>query len=174
MTPAVDYADSFDKTLAGEYKVNASDGLNLRTGPNKSIVTNIPNGKTVINYGYYTDASDGRWMLVMYGNEKGFVFAKYLQKIGASPSSTTNIDVPINTGGKLNTTKKSSGKVDTDALQVRVWAGKQYAPLKSIPVIYRGRQVDICDAIKADDGSKWYYIKIDNNIYGFVSAKYIK
>ena len=170
--PTVDYADSLDKALAGEYKVKADDGLNLRTGPNKTIITNIPNGKTVINYGYYTDTKDGRWLLVMYGSEKGFVSAKYVQKIESKKE--TIIDVPINTSGKLNTTKKFSGKVNTDALQVRVWAGKQYAPLKSIPVIYKGKQVDICDAVKANDGSKWYYIKINNSIYGFASSKYIK
>lgn len=72
-----------------------------------------------------------------------------------------------------NKTSKRIGIVTADALYVRSGPGANYSTLKSIPIIYKNDKVDICDEISTNNG-KWYYIKINNSIYGFCSAKYIK
>ena len=82
-TVKVDYAASFKKSLAGTYKVTASDGLNLRAGAgtNKSIIEVIPKGKKVTCYGYYTAVSGVKWYLVAYKTHTGFVSSQYLKKV---------------------------------------------------------------------------------------------
>ena len=59
-------------------------------------------------------------------------------------------------------------------LNVRSWAGMSYPNIKSVPYLKYGTTVEICDTIKAADGSDWYYVLIDGRIYGFVSADYIR
>lgn len=75
---------------------------------------------------------------------------------------------------KLNRTPKFIGVV-TGAyyLNVRVWAGKEYDNLKSIPVIKEGTEVEVCDTVKDKNKQNWYYVRIKGTTYGFVSAKYI-
>lgn len=72
-----------------------------------------------------------------------------------------------------NKTSKRIGIVTADALYVRSGPGINYSTLKSIPIIYKNNKVDICDEVSTSNG-KWYYIKINNSIYGFCSANYIK
>ena len=54
--PKIAYAEKYDGGIAGAYKVKASDGLNMRTGPgtNYEIVQTIQKGTVVRNYGYYS------------------------------------------------------------------------------------------------------------------------
>ena len=66
------------------------------------------------------------------------------------------------------------GKVTANTLNVRTWAGTEYAQLKSYTTLAKGNLVDVCDTIKAKDGASWYYIRIAGKYFGFVSAKYIK
>jgi len=83
---ATDPAKSFDKSLAGTYKVTASIGLNVRNGAgtNKSIMVAIPKGTKVQNYGYYTSVSGVKWLYIQftYRNVKytGFASGQYLAK----------------------------------------------------------------------------------------------
>ena len=42
-----------------------------------------------------------------------------------------------------------------------------FSPLKY------GTSIDVCDSIKASDGSTWYYIKYKGK-YGFVHSAYVK
>ena len=81
-TVKVDYAASSNKSLAGTYKVTATDGLNLRAGAgtNKSIITAIPYGGKVTCYGYYTAVNGVKWYLVAYKTYTGFVSSQYLSK----------------------------------------------------------------------------------------------
>lgn len=74
----------------------------------------------------------------------------------------------------LNETPQWVGKCTADSLHVRSWAGTENPDIKSWPRLGKGNLVDVCDTVKASDGSDWYYIRIDGRIYGFVSAKYIK
>lgn len=60
-------AQSFDASAAGTYIVQASE-LNVRdgAGTDKKILTAIPKGKEVYNYGYYTKLNGSRWMYVEF------------------------------------------------------------------------------------------------------------
>lgn len=74
----VDPAKSFNKNIAGQYKVTASVGLHLRVGAGitkKSILV-MPKNAVVTNYGYYT----GSWYLVKYGTKTGFCSSSYLKR----------------------------------------------------------------------------------------------
>lgn len=86
--------------------------------------------------------------------------------------TTTEINAP-STGGTLNRTPKWVGKVTASSLNVRTWAGKENGNIKSWPSLEKGNLVDVCDSVKAKDGSLWYYIRIDGRIYGFVHSRYI-
>ena len=83
-TKKVASAQSFSKSIAGTYKVKASDGLNMRYKPGDTSKSNliliIPNGKSVVNYGYYTTVNGVKWYLVTYKDTPGFVSSQYLVK----------------------------------------------------------------------------------------------
>lgn len=78
----VDYAQSYSKSLAGTYKVTASDGLNVRTGAGtgKAKITVMPKGAKCQCYGYYTTAGGVKWLLIVYNGQEGFASSQYLQK----------------------------------------------------------------------------------------------
>lgn len=82
---AKDAAKSFDKTVAGTYKVTAS-ALNVRTGAGtgKAIMIAIPKGTKVKCYGYYTTVLGRKWLYIQftYNNVTytGFASSKYLVK----------------------------------------------------------------------------------------------
>lgn len=75
---------------------------------------------------------------------------------------------------KPSKTPKFVGKVTANKLNVRTWAGTENPQIKSYPVLAKGNLVDVCDTVKADGGTSWYYIRIAGKYFGFVSAKYIK
>ena len=52
--------------------------------------------------------------------------------------------------------------------------GVESPVIKKWPLLREGNLVDICDTIKASDGSEWYYVRIAGKYYGFVATKYIK
>lgn len=74
-------AKSFDKSLAGKYRVTAS-ALNMRKGAGKDKVSLklIPKGKTVQCYGYYTELIGVKWLYVVYDGAVGFCSSEYLVK----------------------------------------------------------------------------------------------
>lgn len=76
----VDSAKCKNAQFAGTYKTTAN--LNLRTGAGtgKGIVTTMPAGSEVRNYGYYTEVSGTPWYLVAYGKLTGYCSSKYLKK----------------------------------------------------------------------------------------------
>lgn len=78
----VDYAQSFNKSLAGTYKVTASNGLNIRTGAGtgKAKITAMPKGAKCQCYGYYTTSGGVKWLLIVYNGQEGFASSQYLQK----------------------------------------------------------------------------------------------
>lgn len=74
-----DSAKSFNKALAGSYKVTAKSGLYLRTGAStsKGIIELMPYGSKVRCYGFYT----GSWYYVVSASGKtGFCSKTYLKK----------------------------------------------------------------------------------------------
>lgn len=101
------------------------------------------------------------------GTKYGFVSAAYITKQATSLSNTSSND------GALNKTPQWTGKVTASALNVRTWAGTNNSKLKSYPTLSKGTKVEVCDTINAADGSKWYYIRINGKVYGFVHSAYI-
>ena len=83
-TVKVDYAQKFDKSIAGSYKVTASSGLHIRAGANtsKTSLDVLPCGTMVRNYGYYSTATNGvRWLYVQTADGMvGFCSADWLKK----------------------------------------------------------------------------------------------
>lgn len=77
------------------------------------------------------------------------------------------------TGSKPSKDRKFVGKVTAYNLNVRSQPSKTAANIKSYPTISNGNLVDVCDTVKASDGSEWYYVRIAGKYYGYVSAKYI-
>lgn len=88
-------------------------------------------------------------------------------------TSPENVSEPAKTGA-LCMTPQWVGVVTADTLNVRTWAGEEYSNIKSWPKLAEGNMVEVCDSIKAADGSTWYYIRIDGRIYGFSHSDYIK
>ena len=74
-TIKIDYAQSFNKSIAKTYKTTAN--LRLRSGASlsKPIITVMPEGSKVTCYGYYT----GDWYYVIYDKYTGFCSKKYLR-----------------------------------------------------------------------------------------------
>lgn len=83
---ATEAARSFDKALAGAYKVTASSGLHIRNGAgtNKASLAVLPKGTKARNYGYYTTTGGVKWLYVQvtYGGVQytGFCSSQYLSK----------------------------------------------------------------------------------------------
>jgi hypothetical protein len=75
-------ADFFDRSIAGKYTVDTD--LYLRNGPGvlHSVLTTLPEGATVYNYGYYDKILGKTWLYVEYHTKDtiytGFASAKYL------------------------------------------------------------------------------------------------
>ena len=76
-----DSAKSYEKNISGTYTVTAS-ALNLRSGAgtNKKVLGVLKRGMKVRCYGYYTDVSGVKWLLVQADEMKGFCSEKYLRK----------------------------------------------------------------------------------------------
>lgn len=94
----------------------------------------------------------------------GYVWVDY----GTEEQTSTETAV------KLNKKPRYVGKVTATELNVRSWAGAENPKIKKWPLLKKGNLVDVCDTIKAADGTSWYYIRIEGKYYGFVAAKYIK
>lgn len=104
------------------------------------------------------------------GNKYGFVSATYITKQGDSKPN----DATMKDDGVITKEPQWVGKVTADALNVRTWAGTNNPKIKSWPTLAFGNLVDVCDAVNADDGSLWYYVRIDGRIFGFVHSAYIE
>ena len=81
--------------------------------------------------------------------------------------------ITIHKMGELSKIALATGKVTANTLNIRTLPGASNPQLKSVPFIKKDTVVNICDAVKADDGSTWYYIQTSGK-YGFVAAKYIQ
>lgn len=82
--PKLDVATSYNKSIAGKYKVTASVGLNIRTGASssKKSLGVLPKGTVVSNFGYYNVASNGsKWLYVVTPDGlEGYCSMRYLTK----------------------------------------------------------------------------------------------
>ena len=83
----------------------------------------------------------------------------------SKPSSSSSGSSSHTLSGKTQRTATITG---CSFLNVREWAGKSYKPVSFSP-LPAGTSVGICDTLKADDGSTWYFINY-NGRYGFIAA----
>ena len=130
-------------------------------------VESVSGGKITTIEGNYSDAVKRRTLSVGNGNIRGYARPMYAAASGAG--SDTPQEQP-NSG--ICYEPQWSGLVTASALNVRSWAGTKYPNIKSRPYVYSGDLVEICDAVNAEDGTPWYFIKI-GDVYGFASSKYI-
>lgn len=86
---------------------------------------------------------------------------------------TTEDQKSTETAVQLSKVPKWVGMVNTAELNVRSWPGKENPAIKKYPYLAQNNLIDVCDTIKAADGSTWYYVRIVNKYYGFVAARYI-
>jgi len=81
---AADKAKSYNKSLAGTYKITANLYMRNGAGQSKASMIVLPKGTSVKNYGYYTAVSGVKWLYVQvtYNNVKytGFCCGSYLKK----------------------------------------------------------------------------------------------
>lgn len=77
-----DYAEEYFGKMAGTYEVTASL-LNVRSGAgtDKRIITAIPNGTKVQNYGFFTVAKNGRKWFYVIGNQNGQAFEGFCSEL---------------------------------------------------------------------------------------------
>lgn len=69
--------------------------------------------------------------------------------------------------------KKKYGTVNSKALYVRDGVGKEYEPIRALPIIYNGEKVQVLDTILGTDNEDWYHVLIHDEIYGYVKADFI-
>ena len=81
------YAKSYDKSIAGTYKVDADGGLYCRNdaGANKKALCVIPDATEVRCYGYYTKFNGTKWYYIQFTMDgvqyTGFSSSKYLVRV---------------------------------------------------------------------------------------------
>lgn len=169
---------SLNKNVAWYGVVNTGT-LNVRTwagaeNPNLQSYPTISQGTKVGVCETVHDKDGDPWYYVKingsHGEKYGFVSAAYITKQATSkPNDTTLKD-----DGVITKTPQWTGKVTADVLNVRSWAGVNNPLIKSWPKLKYGNLVDVCDVVNATDGSRWYYIRINGKVYGFVHSAYIK
>lgn len=80
-TQAVDPAESFDKSIAGKYRVTTALYLRAGASKDKEALAVMPEGAEVQNYGYFTEANGRRWLYVAYKDLVGFASGIYMVKV---------------------------------------------------------------------------------------------
>ena len=128
------------------------------------VVDSVKEGIIICIEGNRNDAVSYRSVPIGWGNIRGY----------AAPKYDGGDNAPASSGGAPSKVVKCKGQVTASILNVRSWAGTEHPNIKSIPYLKYGTIVEICDIVKAADGSDWYYVLIDGRIYGFVSAYFIR
>ena len=179
VTPPASGGGSLSKNVAWYGVVNTGT-LNVRTwaGTENSQLKSYPTLSQGTKVGVCETVKDKNgdpWYYIKItgnkGEKYGFVAAAYITK---QSSSKPNADTTVSDDGVITKTPQWVGKVIADVLNVRTWAGTNNPLIKSWPRLGYGDLVDVCDVVNATDGSRWYYIRIDGRIYGFVHSAYIE
>lgn len=137
-------------------------------------------GKTItVIEGNYKDSVGRREIPVGWGYIRGYAVPKYADETASTPVQTpakapTQPKAATATPKTLSKTRKFVGKVKANKLNVRSWAGTEYPNIKAYPILAFGNLIDVCDSVKAKDGTVWYYIRIGKSVYGFVYSIYIE
>lgn len=75
----VEPAKSKDKKYIKPWTTKANLNLRNGAGADKSVITTIPKGTTVMCHGYYTKKGDSVWLSVQHGKYQGYVLKTYLR-----------------------------------------------------------------------------------------------
>ena len=148
-------------------------GDNMGSSDHVGIVYSVSGNSFVVIEGNYSNTVKKRNLVVNQRCIRGFIAPKYSSKATSSTPSTpsTPSKPTTSTSTKLNSTVKWKGTTITE-LNVRKWAGTENATCSFSPLKAKV-SVDVCDSVKAKDGSTWYYIKY-NGKYGFVHSSYVR
>ena len=170
----IDYGEGADfSDGTGYWKATGTatatvDNLFVRAEPNGEVIGELMKG----NRFEINGVTSGSWTQVNVANiGVGWIWTEHIQKDGVQTAEPPKQEI----ANKQDKTQRLFvGKVTASALNVRTWAGTEFPQIKSYPTLNRGNLVDVMNYTQtANDGSKWYYIRIANKYYGFVSAKYI-
>ena len=148
-------------------------GDNMGSADHVGIVYSVSGNSFVVIEGNYSNTVKKRNLVVNQRCIRGFIAPKYSSKATSSTPSTpsTPSKPTTSTSTKLNSIVKWKGTTITE-LNVRKWAGTENATCSFSP-LKANVSVDVCDSVKAKDGSTWYYIKY-NGKYGFVHSSYVR
>ena len=164
-----DFSDGTGYWKATGTAIATVDNLYVRAYPNGEIIGELMKG----NRFEINDVTSGKWTQVnVAGIGVGWIWTEYIQKDGVQTAEPPKQEI---TKKQDKTQRLFVGKVTASALNVRTWAGTEFPQIRSYPTLNRGNLVDVMNYTQtADDGSKWYYIRIAGKYHGFVSAKYIE
>lgn len=137
------------------------------------LVTAVSGDDIIVTEGNFNDSVCNRRMNINGRYIRGYVTPKFPDTVEAAhKEDTAKAETKLTyASGKPSKVTKFTGAVTASALNVRMWAGTEYGKCSFSP-LPRGTRVEVCDAVKAKDGSDWFYIRY-NGKYGFVSAQYI-
>ena len=141
-------------------------GDDVGTADHVGFVETVSSGIITTIEGNKSDSVSRRKIAVGARYIRGYGVPKYTAGKSTNAENTAS--------GGLSMKPKWVGEVTAQSLNVRTWAGTDFKNIKSYPTLAKTNLVDVCDTVKAADGSVWYYIRIAGKYYGFVSAKYIK
>lgn len=160
---------------------DSGSGDNTGWPDHVGIVESVSGNNITVIEGNKNNAVGRRTLQVNARYIRGYGVPKYVAEgetsggtAGSGASASKNPTTGASGSGGLCKTPQWVGKVTADRLNVRSWAGTENANIKSWPVLGFGNLVDVCDSILAKDGSKWFYVRIDGRIYGFVHSGYIE
>ena len=145
------------------------DNLFVRAEPNGEVIGELMKG----NRFEINGVTSGKWTQVnVSGIGVGWIWTEHIQKDGVQTTEPPKQEI---TNKQDKAQRLFVGKVTASALNVRTWAGTEFPQIKSYPTLNRGNLVDVMNYTQtANDGSKWYYIRIAGKYHGFVSAEYIE
>ena len=164
-----DFSDGTDYWKAPGTATATVDNLYVRAYPNGEIIGELMKG----NRFEINGVTSGKWTQVNVANiGVGWIWTEYIQKDGVQTAEPPKQEI-ANKQDKAQ--RLFVGKVTASALNVRTWAGTEFPQIRSYPTLNRGNLVDVMNYTQtADDGSKWYYIRIAGKYHGFVSAQFIE
>ena len=164
-----DFSDGIDYWKATGTATATVDNLYVRAEPNGEIIGELMHG----NRFEINGVTSGSWTQVNVANiGVGWVWTDHTKKDGVQTAEPPKQEI----ANKQDKTQRLFvGKVTASVLNVRTWAGTEFPQIKSYPTLNRENLVDVMNYTQtANDGSKWYYIRIAGKYHGFVSAEYIQ
>lgn len=164
-----DFSDGTDYWKATGTATATVDNLYVRAYPNGEIIGELMKG----NRFEINGVTSGKWTQInVAGIGVGWVWTAYTKKDGVQTTEPPKQEI----ANKQDRTQRLFvGKVTASSLNVRTWAGTEFPQIKSNPTLNRGNLVDVMNYTQtANDGSKWYYIRIAGKYHGFVSAEYVE